>query len=170
MQTEAIQTISSRKTSVRKIPNPYTNLEFKPCSTIYDYGCGAYFDDVITYMKKKDKSILLLGWDKYNHDNKAAYTIMHKYTPEYIICSCVINVIKEDNVINGVLKDIYDIAGKDTEIIFNIYEGNKSGVGKRTSCGYQRNMKTKDYLILLCEWFDIIQIKNETIIICRKVM
>lgn len=169
VKTDTIQTITSRKTSVRKIPAPYTNLEFKSCSIIYDYGCGVYFDDIVAYMRQKDVSIFVLGWDKYNYNNQEIYEMMHLYSPDYIICSCVPNVIKEKEVIISVLKDIYSIAGVNTEIIFNIYEGDKSEIGKETRCGYQRNMKTRSYQTLLCEWFDIVKIKGN-LIECRKVV
>lgn len=82
-----------------------------------------------------------------------------------IVCSNVLNVILEDEVIFEILDNIYEIANKNTIILISIYEGDKSSIGKETTKGYQKNMKLKEYLKYLNK-FEV-TIKNQ-IYICKK--
>ena len=74
----------------------------------------------------------------------------------------------EDEIIFQILDDLYKIANKNTIILISIYEGNKSGIGKETTKGYQKNMKLKEYLKYLkyLNKFDV-SIKNQ-IFICKR--
>lgn len=90
-------------------------------------------------------------------------------TPNIIVCNNVINVIKENDIIMNVLGILYDFASDETDIYITIYEGDKSGIGKVTSKGYQRNQKRDEYKDFILEVFDVIDIVGSNILKCRKV-
>ena len=160
-----MQKYSSKNTSVNTISKIYKKYDFKENSIILDYGCGKY-DTSINFMK--NKNCIVLPYDKYNRDNETNLKTLDyckNNKIDYIVCSNVLNVIMEDEVIFQILDDLYKIANKNTVILISIYEGDKSGIGKETTKGYQKNMKLKEYLKYLNK-FDIL-IRNQ-IFICKR--
>jgi len=81
------------------------------------------------------------------------------------VCSNVLNVINDDDAITEVIRDIDSIKGNCTDVYFTIYEGDKSGIGKETSKGYQRNQKAESYIELLKSFFGEVS-KSGNIIHC----
>ena len=158
------QEFDSKETSIRTINRVYKNFSFKPNSLILDYGGGKY-DDNALYMKKLGNTVLV--YDPYNRTKKHNDTVKQYISAnklDYIVCSNVLNVIKEDAVIYELLSDIKNI-GINTVKVFTVYEGNKSGIGCKTKKGYQRNLKYTCYLPMLSSYFKIIEIKSG-IIVC----
>jgi hypothetical protein len=173
MKTVTKQTITSEKTSINTLNKAYKLIKDKYpiASLIFDYGCGKYntnkdFAEECGYEWQ--------GYDPYNRtedENIACIRRLGQYPmyPEAIMCNNVLNVLENSNIINNVLCDISHYAGKDTDIYITIYEGDKSGVGKVTNKGYQRNEKLIKYKDYINEWFDIIG-KSGNVFICRKVV
>jgi hypothetical protein len=162
------QKYTSKDTSINVINKVYKKYEFKENSLILDYGGGKYDSNVI-YMKNKNNSIVLV-YDKYNKDiehNKKVLDYCRKNIPNYVVCSNVLNVIMEDEIINEICTDILNYCNNETIVIFAIYECDKSGIGKETSKGYQRNEKTKEYLKFIEKYYKINSVKSG-IIICQK--
>lgn len=160
-----MQKYSSKNTSINTISKIYKKYEFKENSIILDYGCGKY-DTSINFMK--NKNCIVLPYDKYNRYediNQQTLNFCKNNKIDYIVCSNVLNVILEDEVIFEILDNIYEIANKNTIILISIYEGDKSSIGKETTKGYQKNMKLKEYLKYLNK-FEV-TIKNQ-IYICKK--
>lgn len=160
-----MQKYSSKNTSINTISKIYKKYEFKENSIILDYGCGKY-NTSINFMK--NKNCIVLPYDKYNRNediNKQTLEFCKNNKIDYIVCSNVLNVILEDEVIFEILDNIYEIANKNTIILISIYEGDKSSIGKETTKGYQKNMKLKEYLKYLNK-FEV-TIKNQ-IYICKK--
>lgn len=79
--------------------------------------------------------------------------MMFTKSPDYIICANVLNVIKEDAIVEDVVRKIRKLAKKETTVIFVIYERNKDGIGTATVKGWQRNQSMDDYLPLLRAYF-----------------
>lgn len=161
-----VQEFTSANTSIRKISAVYTNYDFEDGSVILDYGCGKYFNDVETYLINKNNTLITLGYDPYNQDkdaNESYLALANTIGIDYIVCSNVLNVIKETEVVKTVISNIAELAKDNTKIIFSIYEGDKTGVGKITRCGYQRNQKTKEYLKLIQEFLKVNKIKGKFI-------
>lgn len=167
-----IQQYSSAKTSIATLNRIYKllpEMEYEENSIILDYGCGKY-------NKNRDCAIqnnfTWLGYDPYNRseeENNRTLQFVKTVSPDIIVCSNVLNVIKEDSAIMNVLNQIYNCAADDTDIYITIYEGNKSDIGVETSKGYQRNSKLIKYKNYICEWFDIVDTIQPNIIKCRKV-
>jgi hypothetical protein len=152
------QKYSSKDTSINVVNKVYKKYNFKPNTTILDYGGGKY-DTNTEYMKGKNIEVLV--YDKYNrteeHNREIKEKVKHQNL-DYIVCSNVLNVIFEDDIIDSILKEISSY--KKAITLIAIYEGNKSGVGTETTKGYQRNEKVNIYIDKIKKYFNIINIKN----------
>jgi hypothetical protein len=165
------QKYTSEKTSIATINKIYKllpELGYEKETIILDYGCGKY-------NKNKEEAekhgYRWFGYDPYNRseiDNELALRLMKLVKPHVIVCSNVLNVLESKAIIQNVISEIYNYSAEDTDIYITIYEGDKSGVGKVTTKGYQRNEKVNDYKDYICEWFNIEYVKGN-IIKCRKV-
>lgn len=158
------QEYSSKDTSINVVNKVYKAYKFRENSRVLDYGGGKYNTNV-DYMKKKNVDITI--YDKYNRDKVNNSKALRNNYYDYIVCSNVLNVIKEDEIIEEIIVHMIQLGKRDTIYLYAIYEGNKSGVGKVTSKGYQRNQKTSYYMNLLMNYFSSVEKKND-IIICRK--
>lgn len=161
------QEYSSAKTSVRKIPAVYTNYEFQDGNVILDYGCGKFVEDV--QKRLYNTGCIVLPYDPYNQPKDVNDTTMElakTLNIDYIVCSCVLNVIKETEIIKDIINDIRTYSNPNTKIIFNIYQGNKSSVCNETSCGWQRNEPTRNYAELISEFLKITKVKGNFIEAC----
>ena len=150
------QTYTSKKTSLKQIPAVIKNLVIDEYMTILDYGCGKY-DLTKEYVESFGATYY--GYDKYNRteeENKLALACK----PDIIVCANVLNVIKEDEVIEEIINHMLTFK---CDILFSVYEGNKTGEGKPTTRGYQRNEKAVNYIekFLKDKFNDIYRIKNE---------
>lgn len=166
------QEISSAATSISTVNRIYKLLPefgYKNEIIIMDYGCGKYDKNKEEAEKHGYK---WFGYDPYNrseYENKLTSKLMKLIKPHVIICSNVLNVLENDDVLKDVLNQIYDYASEDTDVYITIYEGDKSGVGKVTTKGYQRNAKLDDYIGYIYEWFNIVDLIQPNILKCRKV-
>ena len=171
MKTVTKQTITSASTSINTLNKAYKLIEneYTNGSLVFDYGCGKYNTNK---EYAEECGYEWLGYDPYNRsedENIVCIRRLENKYPEVIMCNNVLNVLENSNIINNVLCDISHHAGKDTDIYITIYEGDKSGVGKVTTKGYQRNEKLNNYIGYINEWFDVV-CKTGNILICRKVV
>lgn len=160
------QKYTSKDTSINTVNKVYKQNEFKNGNIILDYGGGKY-DSNTAYMK--EKGCFLYVYDKFNRSaihNADVMKMMSETMPDYVVCSNVLNVIYEDEVIMEILKDISQY--KNSKIFFAIYQGDGSGKGKETVKGWQRNEKIPAYIPKICQYFNIINVK-ENIIECIPV-
>lgn len=146
------QEFSSANTSINstKLPAIYSKIDWKKVRDnwyeihdemswpfVLDYGCGRYTEHIKEFLMLN--SIGLIRHDPYWGSDWG----WDKIEPAVIVCSNVLNVIKEDENI----QEIIDVITKYNKPYFiTVYEGNKSGEGKVTkdNC-YQRNQKIKSY-------------------------
>lgn len=83
------------------------------------------------------------------------------------LCANVLNVIAENSIIIDILEDIYNNLTDYGILFLNVYEGDRSGKGKATCKGYQRNAKTQDYIAFLKMVFPLVERKGK-LLIARK--
>lgn len=173
MVKEIKQIYTSENTSINTLNGAYKNIVGKyPLGTsILDIGCGKYNTNKEF---ANNNGFVWFGIDPYNrtHEyNETSLNALYNWckTPDIIMLNNVLNVIAESDVLIDVLGQAYDYAGNDTDIYITIYEGDKSGVGKVTTKGYQRNEKLIKYREYISEWFDVISVKGN-ILKCRKVV
>ena len=161
------QQYTSKDTSISTVNKVYTNMYFAPGSVILDYGGGKY-DKNTEYMQNKGCKVLV--YDPYNRTeehNKAVFEYIQNNPIDYIVCSNVLNVIKEIPVIEQILgniKQIQEVNKSKCVVYITVYEGDKSGEGKITKKGYQRNEPLKHYLGIVSKYLPKCIIKKGTII------
>lgn len=147
------QSITSKNTSVNttKFPAIYSLINWPELRSAYsgisqpvvfDYGCGrktGHIENFIRHMGFQYK-----GYDPYwktKEENERALNS----DIDIIICSNVLNVIKEKEVIN----EIHDWIREKTGGMYfiKVYEGNKSCIGEvsKKDC-FQRNEPTENYI------------------------
>lgn len=142
-----MQNYTSKNTSVNttKLPAVYGKVHWDklpPGARVLDWGCGK--DTTLTQQILDRYGSIYIGYDpnwKSDEDNKYAESLLSQ--AEVFVCSNVLNVIDDDNVI----RDICSKAAQHKYFFITVYEGDKSGMGKRSKADcYQRNERVKDYL------------------------
>lgn len=151
------QKYTSADTSLAIVNKIYTHYPFAANTRVLDYGGGKY-DLNTEYMAKR--SVTVSVYDKFNRTaehNAKVLKDAHQDAPNYVVCSNVLNVIMEDEIIMGILSEIRNFK---TKTIIAVYEGNGKGIGKETTKGYQRNQKLAAYIPMVEQYFTIISKKN----------
>ena len=146
---QAQQEFSSAATSINstKLPAIYNMVEFRPGDVVVDFG-GGKFDNAVNYLK--DKDVTLLVYDPYNRSaehNKEVLRLLKEHGgADAAVNSNVLNVIKEPEAREAVLRNIKKITKRGAPIYITVYEGRGDGAEGRTKSGYQLNRKTSDYM------------------------
>ena len=141
------QEYSSKDTCINTVSAIYKQVTFGLCETILDYGGGKY-DTNAEYMRET-RNCEVLVYDPYNRSYKNNREILEYFTrrpARNVVCSNVLNVIKEDEIILGILRHIYSLMDKNGYLYIKVYERDKSGVGCKTTKGWQRNQKLSEYI------------------------
>ncbi len=133
------------KTSIKSVASTYKAFkDFLEGKIVLDYGCGKY-PELIKERAKEIGIKKMYFYDINNHKYNNKDVI--KNNIDFVVCNNVLNVIKDDNIIKSIIKEIFN--SKASKIVFKVYKGNGSGIGKSTTIGtYQRNAKAVDYLYL----------------------
>ena len=158
------QEISSKETSISQVGRAITGFNeyfgFRKGSTVLDYGGGRY-DKAIAYGMKNGFNVYVQDPFWRTPEYNAHSIAMFKRSPDYITCSNVLNVIKEDEIVEDVVRKIRRLARKGTTVVFKIHEGDGKGIGYRTTRGWQRNEKRVAYEPLLFRYFpDMVRYKE----------
>lgn len=151
------QEYSSKNTSINKtkLPAIYNKINWEKIATdwqennnnkpiLLDYGCGRYTNHIRNFVEK-------LGFEYIGYDPYWTEEInIHECKPAVVVCSNVLNVIKEDKIVKEIM---CTLLGFGVPYYITVYEGNNSGIGKATSeNSYQRNAA-------LCAYMGLIGIK-----------
>ena len=145
----AEQEFDSAATSINsnKLPAVYSMVRFNPGDVVVDFG-GGKFDNAVNYLK--DQDVTLLVYDPYNRSaehNKEVLRLLKEHGgADAAVNSNVLNVIKEPEVREAVLKNIKKITKRGAPIYITVYEGRGDGAEGPTKSGYQLNRKTGDYM------------------------
>ncbi len=161
------QQYTSQQTSISVVNKVYTKGEYVQGANILDYGGGKY-DKNIEYMAQRGCRVVI--YDPYNRSNeynKNTIAFVNSNPIQYIVCSNVLNVIKEDNVIAEVITNIVRIKQRNPgcKVYISVYEGDKTGKPKETAKGWQRNQKTDYYVKVIQRYMAVSKVSNG-IIIC----
>ena len=147
------QEFSSANTSInsKKLPIIYNKINWDTVRLIYgknkafivgDYGAGRYTEHIRQFVESQGG--YYFPYDpSFGNDNYKLKHLLEGEMVDILICSNVLNVIKEDNIVQLVHSWI---SNYDTNYFITIYEGDKSGVGRQTKkdC-WQRNEVTQKY-------------------------
>ena len=147
-----MQTYSSRGTSINsaKLPKVYSKVYFRPGDTILDYGCGKYTAHI-----RRNIDGEYLPYDPFNQNPKINENSLRKVReamrsgkPVDVICSNVLNVIDDEEVVRKICGRIEYICTKSGGRGFiTVYEGDKTGCGRPSGKDqYQRHEKLQEYV------------------------
>lgn len=156
-----MQQFTSAKTSVNTVPRLFNKVLFKRGTTNFDLG-GGRFDTVTTMLRKRGVDNVV--FDPYNRpeEHNAQALALQVDT---VTISNVLNVIKEKawrrEVLELAADKVRDVGG---EVYIAVYEGDRSGRGKATSCGYQLNRPIRKYLGEVREVFRKVSLKGGVIV------
>lgn len=141
------QKYTSANTSINCNQLPTAFSKYTPYGYVMDYGCGKFINMIKLHCNENGAKYF--PYDKYNQDegtNKATLLVAKRHGFDKVYCCNVLNVIDDESEIWNILYNIFQYCNNHGTIIIQIYEGNKSGIGKATKkdC-YQRNEKTEEY-------------------------
>lgn len=160
------QKYTSVDTSINTVNAVYKKVDFPRNSVILDYGGGKY-DSNTEYMAERGVTVLV--YDPFNRSPAHNRAVLNKVTTRdklnFIVCSNVLNVIAEDSEVEKVCSQIAKLCKPNTEVIFAIYEGDGTNIGRVTTKGYQRNQKTVKYIPFIKKYFKSYA-KRGTFIFC----
>lgn len=147
-----MQTITSAKTSRNQLPAGAKKISWEKGYVNFDFGAGK-FNKLTEYLK--GKGVYNLRYDPYNlpaeHNDKVLKMARVRHINS-LTCFNVLNVVKK-KFRTMIIKHCYEILSKGGTAYFQVYQGDKSGIGKRTRDGYQTNMKKSDYIAEIKEIF-----------------
>lgn len=155
--TRTYQSITSAKTSIKQVPALHKSryvAEVGQDATVLDYGAGKYPELAEKYLKSIVQIAEYTPYDPYNLPGRLITDKTFK-TFDMVLCSNVLNVIYEDDVITGIIRNVICHTRKGGHAFFTVYEGDQSGNGRITTKGYQRNERTQRYMAYIlkaCPW------------------
>lgn len=161
------QEFDSADTSINssKLPAVYKLISIPKGTVGVDFG-GGRFDNAVEYIR--DLGSTLCVYDPYNrtaqHNREMLKTLKANGGADWAVNSNVLNVIKEPEARQSVLRNISKITKSGSPIYITVYEGRGDSKEGPTKSGYQLNRKTQDYLEEIQEVFPDAKRKGKLII------
>lgn len=161
------QEFDSADTSINssKLPAVYKLISIPEGTVGVDFG-GGRFNNAVEYIR--DLGATLCVYDPYNrtaqHNREMLKTLKANGGADWAVNSNVLNVIKEQEARQSVLKNISKITKSGAPIYITVYEGKGDAKEGPTKSGYQLNRKTQDYLEEIQEVFPDAKRKGKLII------
>lgn len=159
------QEITSGKTSIKQVAGLFKDKNVKFGKANIDVG-GGRFNLVTEYLAERGTENMV--FDPYNRGiDENTETLRYLQSGNHAdtaTCANVLNVIREADARANVILEVAKCIGDNGTAYFTVYEGDGSGVGKRTSAGWQNNRKTPDYIDEISRYFDHVQRKGKLII------
>lgn len=155
---ETKQKYTSKKTSINsaKLPAVFKLVNFECGTTNVDIG-GGRFDNATDYLSALNVENSI--YDPYNrselHNNEVIARGINIGGYDTATISNVLNVIEEKDARLTVLNNASEFVKCGGKVFITVYEGDRSGNGKATKCGYQMNRKTDEYLDEVREVFPL---------------
>lgn len=161
------QAISSADTSLNQVPalhRWYSSRRAKGMlvnTTIVDLGAGKYD---AAGLEVGGEGIEYLPFDPYNRTEWENFKALFALTSAGVdvLCANVLNVIAEPEARAELIETA---AMADGKAYFTVYEGDRSGVGRRTTKGWQNNRKLADYMPELQAHFEYVY-RNGSVLVC----
>ena len=109
---------------------------------------GGRFDLGTDYLR--NKGVENLVFDKFNrspeHNEEVLNRIREIGGTDSATVANTLNVIEEPEARKSVIQQSYDYTKEGGKVLFQIYEGSGTGVGRETTKGWQNNRKTSGYI------------------------
>ena len=134
---------TSANTSIKQVPAMTKKLiaaeRIIAGDRVFDYGCGKWPELSHAVMPY---NTMYYPYDPWHQPSWITDVILHHAEEcNIVLCNNVLNVLEDFSQIFPAMLWMF----KSPIFYFSIYEGNKSGIGKKTSKGYQRNEKKAVY-------------------------
>lgn len=161
------QEFDSADTSINssKLPAVYKLISIPEGTVGVDFG-GGRFNNAVEYIR--DLGATLCVYDPYNrtakHNREMLRTLKANGGADWAVNSNVLNVIKEQEARQSVLRNISKITKSGSPIYITVYEGRRDAKEGPTKSGYQLNRKTQDYLEEIQEVFPDAKRKGKLIV------
>lgn len=161
------QEFDSADTSINssKLPAVYKLISIPEGTVGVDFG-GGRFNNAVEHIR--DLGATLCVYDPYNrtaqHNREMLKTLKANGGADWAVNSNVLNVIKEQEARQSVLRNISKITKSGAPIYITVYEGRGDAKEGPTKSGYQLNRKTQDYLEEIQEVFPDAKRKGKLII------
>lgn len=169
-----MQKITSANTSLHQIPALHKSaIVIKQLNTIHpdvriavDIGCGKYPDEISKFMRENYEC----GYFPYDPYNMPSET--NTMTAKFIrgngfkiaLCANVLNVIDDDDAMEETIELCATaVRNQGGKAFFSVYEGNRSGNGKETKAGYQRNAPAAAYIPFIQKHFRHVERRGKVI-------
>jgi len=150
-EPEPSQRISSKDTSIKQIAAVFKKPEIfdlKEGSVNLDIGGGRF--DLGTDYLRNERGVENLVFDKFNrspeHNEEVLNRIREIGGTDSATAANILNVIEEPEARKSVIQQSYDYTKEGGKVLFQIYEGSGTGVGRETTKGWQNNRKTSEYI------------------------
>lgn len=150
------QVITSKNTSRVQLPALHGTDIAKSLygngAKVLDYGAGLSHEIARGYVLRNGASSY--AWlDPYWNSVGGNVETRMNYPYDVVLCANVLNVIDDDEAMYNAFFDALSLLRHDDDgigtALFTVYEGDRTGKGKATRDGYQRNMKTVDFCAML---------------------
>jgi hypothetical protein len=157
-----MQEHTSAKTSVNMVPTLFKRVpEFGKKNL--DIG-GGKFDTASEWLLENHgcKNLVYDPFNRSEAHNKKVLKQAKKV--DTVTLSNVLNVIKEKSAREGVLNFAAFHAAPGAKVYITVYEGDRSGKGRETRCGYQLHRKTEAYIKEVKAFFEVVERRGKLII------
>jgi len=163
-----MQEISSADTCRRQVPAVIKLVEWEPRSVNLDVGGGRY-EDTTVYLKRL--KVTNLVYDPFNRSAKHNRAVLQRVIDhggaDSVTLMNVLNVIQKPYDRRAVLRISWKLLREGHPIYIGIYDGDKSGEGKKTRDGWQENRRASTYLSEVGRFFKIVK-SNAKLIVGRR--
>lgn len=141
------QKISSKDTCLNQVPALFhsKHFEFHDNTVNLDIGGGKY-NIAIEFLKSKNITNIIYDPFNRSEDFNVKSEKIAKDLVDSVTITNVLNVIQEEEVRLNLLECAYQCLKNNKKIYIQIYEGNKTGIGKITKRGFQANLRTQSYI------------------------
>lgn len=151
------QEYNSENSCNRNIGVPYlfSHVIFKENSVCLDYG-GADLDITTEYLATRGVENFIYDpfYRSKEHNDAVIAEIIKRGGADYVVCSNVLNVIKEESARETILHNLRRMAKPNGILYLCVFEGKKDGVGRLTKWGnWQNNRKLSSYLPEIHKFF-----------------
>ena len=145
------QEYDSKDTSVKILPATFTKFGLKPTDRVLDWGGGQYdiAKKAVEHGYPGIKFEVVDAFNRTETHNDRILAEYKAYPATVLTINNVLNVIKETEIIEDVIRESKEYLAADGVCYIKIYEGNdvdgKTGNGKVTSSGWQNNQPAEWY-------------------------
>lgn len=157
-----MQTITSEKTSGNRLARGFKLITWGSQTYNFDLGGGKYNKGTEYLANLGVTNMVYDPFNRTERENELALALAGQYAS--VTCFNVLNVIREDEEKLKVIALAYRMLMRNSLAFFQVWEGDKTEIGKRTTKGWQENKLSRSYMGLIREHFPRVFIYGKLIV------